>query len=73
MLIDIVHFLHNIVHGNPPNWTLSILYAVRIFSTLTKKMVVMALLTRLKLPGDHFNKEQRNTVAATAKQVLVSC
>lgn len=40
-------------------------------SIITKKMVVKALLSRLSLPGDHFDKEQRNTIASTAKQVLV--
>lgn len=34
-------------------------------------MVVKAILSRLDLPGDHFDKEQRNTVALTAKEVLV--
>lgn len=35
-------------------------------------MVVKALLSRLDLSGDHFDKEQRNTIAVTAKEVLVS-
>lgn len=44
---------------------------ILLSSIITKKMVVKAVLSRLDLPGDHFDKEQRNTVAARAKRVLV--